>query len=129
MTHPPFRAEAPFDPAEESGLDPAPPPDQNPDHARLVAKVRWLMLISGFATVLGIAVVISVIGYRVFRSEGSAAPPDITALLPKGAKIIGTAVAGDRIAVIVDTAGTVEVRTFDLHTLRPAGRLKFAAEP
>ena len=42
------------------------------------------MLISGFATILGIAVVIGVIGYRVFRSEGSVAAPDVTALLPKG---------------------------------------------
>ena len=51
------------------------------------------MLISGFATVLGIAVVIGVIGYRVFRSEGSAAPAEVTAMLPKGARIVATAVA------------------------------------
>jgi hypothetical protein len=100
----------------------------DPDQARLYAKMRWLMMISGLATVLGIAVVIGVIGYRVFRGEGSAAP-DITALLPKGAKITATTIAGDRIAVVVDAGGAVEIRTFDLHTLRPAGRLKFASEP
>jgi len=92
--------------------------------------MRWMMALSGFATVLGIAVIIGVIGYRVFKGEGSA-PPDVTEPLPKGAKIIGTTVSGERIAVVVDTgAGAgVEVRTFDLKTLRRAGRLKFAPEP
>ena len=47
----------------------------DPEQQKIVAKVRWLMLISGFATLLGIAVVIGVIGYRVFRSEGSARRP------------------------------------------------------
>ena len=31
----------------------------SPEQQTIVAKVRWLMLISGFATVLGIAVVLS----------------------------------------------------------------------
>ncbi|HEY0569722.1 MAG TPA: hypothetical protein VGD13_16580, partial [Xanthobacteraceae bacterium] len=57
----------------------------NPEQAKIVAKVRWLMLMSGFATVLGIAVVIGVIGYRVFRSDGSVGPAEVTAMLPKGA--------------------------------------------
>ena len=87
------------------------------------------MLVSGFATVLGIAVVIGVIGYRVYRSGGSVAPAEVTALLPKGAKVIATAVADDRIAVTVEVAGTIEVRTFDLKTLKPTGRLRFATEP
>ena len=102
----------------------------DPAKARIVAKVRWLMLISGFATVLGIAVVIGVIGYRVFGSGGSApAQADVTALLPKGAKIVAVAVTGERIAVTIDIGGSVEIHTFDLHTLRGTGRLKFAAEP
>jgi hypothetical protein len=125
MTYPPSGAEAPFDPAED---DPVRSRAPDPEQARFLARVRWFMMLSGFATVLGIAVVIGIIGYRVFKHEGSAAP-DVTALLPKGAKIIGTAVAGDRIAVIVDAGGSVEVRTFDLKTLQPAGRLKFTAEP
>ena len=87
------------------------------------------MLVSGFATFLGIAVVIGVIGYRVFRSEGSAASPDLVTLLPKGARIVSTGVSGDRIAVTVDVQGALEIRTFDLHSLKPTGRLKFASEP
>jgi hypothetical protein len=50
-------------------------------------------------------------------------------MLPKGAKITGTAVTEDRIAVTIELGGTVEVRTFDLKTLRPTGRLRFATEP
>ena len=86
------------------------------------------MMLSGLATALGIAVVLGVIGYRVLRTDGST-PPDVTALLPKGARVVSTAVAADRIAVVLDVGGGIEVRTFDLKTLRPAGRLKFATEP
>jgi hypothetical protein len=106
-------------PDDEKPLDPA--------QARIVAKVRWLMLISGFATVLGIAVVIGLIGYRVFKDEGRVA--DVIATLPKGAKVIATAVAEDRIAVTVEINGALEIRTFELRSLRPTGRLRFATEP
>jgi hypothetical protein len=101
----------------------------DPEQQKIVAKVRWLMLVSGFATLLGIAVVIGVIGFRVYRSGGNVAPSEVTAMLPKGAKITGTAVTEDRIAVTIELGGTVEVRTFDLKTLRPTGRLRFATEP
>lgn len=105
---------------DEAPLDPA--------AARIVAKVRWLMLIAGATTLLAIAAVIGVIGYRVFRAEGSAAA-DVTALLPKGARVISAAVAEDRIAVTLDVGGAIEIRTFDAKTLKPTGRLRFATEP
>jgi hypothetical protein len=102
----------------------------DPAAARIVAKVRWLMVISGITTMVAVAAVIGVIGYRVFKAEGSApAVVDVTALLPKGARIIATAVAEDRIAVTVDVGGATEIRTFDVKTLKPVGRLKFATEP
>ena len=106
---------------DEKPLDPA--------AARIVAKVRWLMLISGLTTFVGVAAVLGVIGYRVFKSEGSVASTDVTALLPKGARIIATAVAEDRLAVTIEVGGATEIRTFDIKTLRPAGRLRFAIEP
>ena len=105
---------------DEAPLDPA--------AARIVAKVRWLMLIAGATTLLAIAAVIGVIGYRVFKAEGSAAA-DVTALLPKGARVISAAVAEDRIAVTLDVGGAIEIRTFDAKTLKPTGRLRFATEP
>ena len=95
----------------------------------MVAKVRRLMLISGLTTALAVAAVITVIGYRVFRSEGSAAVTDVTAQLPKGARVISTAIGDDRIAVTIESGGGTEIRTFDLKTLKPAGRLRFAPEP
>jgi hypothetical protein len=107
---------------DEQPLDPA--------AARIVAKVRWLMLIAGATTLIAVAAVIGVIGYRVFKSEGSAgAPADVTALLPKGARIVATAVAEGRIAVTLEIGGATEIRTFDIKTLRPAGRLRFVTEP
>jgi hypothetical protein len=115
---------AAFDPNSDAGEKPL-----DPEQQRIVARVRWLMLISGLATVLGIAVVIGVIGYRVFRSDGSVAQAEVTAMLPKGARIVSTAVSEDRIAVTIEIAGTLEIRTFDLRTLKPAGRLQFATEP
>jgi hypothetical protein len=50
-------------------------------------------------------------------------------MLPKGARIVATAVAGDRLVVTLDVGGATEIRTFDARTLKPAGRLKFANEP
>jgi hypothetical protein len=105
---------------DEAPLDPA--------AARIVAKVRWLMVISGATTLVAIAAVIGVIGYRVFKAEGSA-PAEVTALLPKGARVIAAAVAEDRIAVTLDVGGAIEIRTFDAKTLKPTGRLRFATEP
>jgi hypothetical protein len=101
----------------------------DPAQARLVAKMRRFMLISGFATILGVAVVIGVIGYRVFRSEGRAAPADVVAKLPKGARVVATAVAGDRIIVTLEVGGATELMSFHAETLQPAGRLRFVAEP
>ncbi len=86
------------------------------------------MLIAGATTLIAITAVIGVIGYRVFKAEGSAAA-DVTALLPKGARVISAAVAEDRIAVTLDVGGTIEIRTFDAKTLKPTGRLRFATEP
>jgi len=86
------------------------------------------MLISGATTLVAIAAVFGVIGYRVFKAEGSA-PAEVTAMLPKGARVIATAIAEDRIAVTVDIGGAIEIRIFDAKTLKPTGRLKFATEP
>jgi hypothetical protein len=112
-----------------SATEPDDEPPLPPEQQKIVARVRWLMLISGFATLLGIAVVIGVIGYRVSRSNGSVAPAEVTAILPKGARVTATAVADDRIVVTIEQGGAVEVRTFDLKTLRATGRLRFATEP
>jgi hypothetical protein len=104
---------------DEKPLDPA--------QAKIVARVRWLMLLSGMATIIGIAVVVGVIGVKLFR--GGNVTFDETALIPKGARIVQTAVAGDYVVVTFDIGGATEIRSFDAKTLRQVGRLRFAVEP
>ena len=95
----------------------------------MIAKVKKLMLIAGLTVSLGIGAVLVVIGYRVFRNEGSVASVDVTAMLPKGARIVSTAASGDRLLVTMDIGGATEIRAFDPRTMKPAGRLRFATEP
>jgi hypothetical protein len=104
-------------------------PEPTPEQAALFARVRRMMLIAGLTTAVAIAAVLIAIGYRLFRVEGSSVATDTTATLPRGARIISTGVAGDRLVVTLDIGGVTEIRTFDAHTLKPAGRLKFANEP
>lgn len=105
-------------------------PESTPEHLQLMARLRRMMMIAGVTTSVAIAVLLVAIGYRLFRSEGSGVSGlDITAILPKGARIVSTATAGDRLAVTVEVGGTTEIRTFDAKTLKPAGRLRFAVEP
>ena len=106
-------------------------PEPTPEQAALMARVRRMMLIAGLTSALAVAVVLIAVGYRLYRGEGSpaAANADIIATLPKGARIVSTAVAGERLLLTLDIAGVTEIRTFDARTLKPAGKLKFVNEP
>ena len=105
-------------------------PEPTSEQAALIARVRRMMVIAGLTSALAVVVVLIAVGYRLYRSEGSpAALTDITASLPKGARIVSTGVAGDRLVVTLDIAGVTEIRTFDAKSLKPAGRLTFVSEP
>jgi hypothetical protein len=106
-------------------------PEPTPEQAALMARVRRMMLIAGLTSALAVAVVLIAVGYRLYRGEGSpaATPTDIIATLPKGARIVSTAVAGERLVLTLDIGGVTEIRTFDAKTLKPAGKLKFVSEP
>jgi TRAP-type C4-dicarboxylate transport system permease small subunit len=106
-------------------------PEPTPEQAALMARVRRMMLIAGLTSALAVAVVLIAVGYRLYRGEGSpaAAATDIIATLPKGARIVSTAVAGERLVLTLDIAGVTEIRTFDAKTLKPAGKLRFVSEP
>jgi len=106
-------------------------PEPTPEQTALIARVRRMMLIAGLTSALAVAVVLIAVGYRLYRGEGSpaAAATDIIATLPKGARIVSTAVAGERLVLTLDIAGVTEIRTFDAKTLKPAGKLKFVSEP
>ena len=106
-------------------------PEPTPEQAALIARVRRMMLIAGLTSALAVAVVLIAVGYRLYRGEGSpgAATTDITVTLPKGAKIVSTSVAGERLVLTLNIGGATEIRTFDAKTLKPAGKLRFANEP
>jgi hypothetical protein len=106
-------------------------PEPTPEQAALMARVRRMMLIAGLTSALAVAVVLIAVGYRLYRGEGSpaAAATDIIATLPKGARIVSTAVAGERLLLTLDISGVTEIRTFDARTLKPAGKLRFVNEP
>jgi hypothetical protein len=117
------------DAMNQTNPSPAVPQDQSPEEAQRLA-VRRMMLISGLTAVVAIGAVLFAIGYKLFRGEGSvSAPAEQTAMLPKGARIVSTAVAGDRLVVTIDIQGVTEIRTYDARTLKPAGRLGFANGP
>ena len=102
----------------------------DPAQVNLMRRVKWLMALSGLATLIGIASVLGVISYRLSRTDLAAATAaDVVAQLPKGARVIQTAVAGETIVVTLEAGGTTEVRTFDARTLRPLGRLRMVNEP
>ena len=104
-------------------------PEPTADQVLLLHRARRMMLVAGVTTGLAIAAVLIAIGYRLFRSEGSGAIADVAAMLPKGALITATAVTGDRLVITLDVGGQTEIRTFDAHSMKPTGRLKFANEP
>jgi hypothetical protein len=116
------QARAPPLPGEAAApLDPA---------ARLIARVRRLMLISTALTFIAVAAVLSVVGYRVFNAQESVAPPPEQKLvLPKDARIVRAGVANERLVITLDIGGVTEVRTFDVRTLEPTGRLSFEIAP
>ena len=99
--------------------------------AGIVARVRWLMIISGLTTLIAIVAVVGVVGYRVFRAggDGPTASADAIVILPKGARVMASVVADDRIVVTLEIAGLTEIRTFDVKTLKETGRIRFATEP
>jgi deoxyribose-phosphate aldolase len=95
--------------------------------ARSVAKVRRLMMIASATTFVAVAVVLGVIGYRVYHLEGRVPQAaNVVTAFPAGAKVISTAVGDGRIVLTVEIAGAIELRTFDLNSLKPLGRLRLA---
>ncbi len=106
-------------PSDEEPLD--------PEAAAVFSKVRRIMLVSTILTGIAIASVMTVIGYRVYKSgDARPAASDVAAVLPAGARIVSTAVTQDRIVVTAEIGGKVEVLLYDLYTLGPRGRLAAA---
>src|SRR5258708_25758775 len=75
------------------------------DAEALVARARLMMIISAVTTLIAIAAVVSVIGYRILSSGGGAIGADGIITLPKGARLISTVASGGRVAVLIDIGG------------------------
>jgi hypothetical protein len=127
-----------LDPSGNRSAAPPPPADGGVDLGApaMMARARWLMVISALTTAVAIAAVLGVIGYRIFHAGRSVTAPGrpgaIAAgliTLPKGARVVSTGTAGDRIVVTIEVAGSTEIRTFDANTLQETGRLRFVTEP
>jgi hypothetical protein len=104
----------------------------NADAATMMARARTLMIISGLTTLIAIAAVVSVIGYRMLNTSGAGIAGivnDDIVTLPKGARVVSTMASGGRVAVLIEIGGATELRTFDIKTLKQTGRLQFATEP
>ena len=103
----------------------------DPEAAKIVAKVRRLMMIASATTFIAVAVVLMVISYRLFNvkdggkaDERVPAFADVTEALPPGAKVLSTAIGSDHIVVTIEVGGAVQLLTFDPDTLKPLGRLR-----
>jgi hypothetical protein len=126
-------------PMQRGSASPEPAPDA--DAAGVIARVRRLMLVSMAITVIAVGSVFGFIGYRMYKGDGttekkadklpdsSPISTDVTLSLPRGARVVQSAVANDRLVLTLEIDGKLEVRTFDVKTLQPAGRLNFSAAP
>ncbi|MGU3496580.1 hypothetical protein ACLBXM_21275 [Xanthobacteraceae bacterium A53D] len=113
----------PSDPVSQEDMD-----KLSPEQARVVQKMRRFSMVSGLIMALGVASILGVIGFRMMRGK-PATVGDITATLPKDARIVSTTVADRLLVVTLDVGGTPEIRTYDVNTLAPVGRLTFATAP
>jgi len=95
--------------------------------AGLMARARTMMVISVLTTLLAIAAVVTVIGYRIYGGVGP--PAEEASALPKGAHIVSMASSAGRLAVLFEVDGVSELRTFDIKTLKETGRLRFSSAP
>ena len=98
--------------------------------AAFIARVRRLMFVTFALTFGALSAVLGLVGYRLFAAGGSTgAAVEATVMLPHGAKVTGTAVDHGRVIVTLDVGGSTEIRTYDLATLKPAGRLSLTPAP
>jgi hypothetical protein len=104
----------------------------DPEQEKVIARIRRLMSIALATTFIAIAVVLGLVGYKVYRT-GDTAPvagmPAVEATLPAGAKVLSTAIGERRVVLTVETAAGIELRSFDLETLRPLARQRLESKP
>ncbi len=104
-------------------MNPSGSDDLSPEQARVVARVRRLMFGSLVVMAAGFLAVFGVIAYRLYAGAERVRPPiEETLNLARGARVMSTAAAGDRLVVTIENGGIVEVLIYDIETLQPKGR-------
>lgn len=81
------------------------------------------MLLSSLIMGAGILAVFGVIAYRISTGAEKAKLTESIVALPKGSRIVSTAVADGKLVVTVENDGATEVRLFDLSSLAPRGSI------
>jgi hypothetical protein len=87
-----------------------------------------MMVIAALTTLLAIAAVVVVIGYRVYGGRGTTIITDSVIMLPKGARVVATTVTATAVSVTIEVDGSNEVRIYDRKTMQQVGRLRFGTE-
>jgi multidrug efflux pump subunit AcrA (membrane-fusion protein) len=100
----------------------------DPALLRVQARLRRLMLIAGLTLGIGILAVFAAILYRIVASGNGSAPPTpvagmVSASIPGGARLAGTAIAGNRIVLTYEHAGGTTLILLDAQSLAVIGRL------
>jgi uncharacterized membrane protein (DUF485 family) len=100
----------------------------DPQQEAMVRKLRRMAVFSSVLMIGGFLAIFGVIAYRLSQAPAqplqAAAIPAITNALPKGSRVISTAVSDGRIVVTIERDGITEVRIFDLATLQLRGTLR-----
>jgi hypothetical protein len=101
----------------------------DPQQEAMVRRLRRMAVFSSVLMIGGLLAIFGVIAYRLSQapavsSPSQAAIPAITNALPKGSRVVSTAVSDGRIAVTIERDGLTEVRVFDLLTLQLRGTLR-----
>ena len=79
---------------DDAGAGHGAAPASEAEASRMMARVRWLMIISGLTTLLAVAAVIGVIGYRVYHTGGSSTvPPAAGSIRYEGSDLLALAPA------------------------------------
>jgi cytochrome c biogenesis protein CcdA len=97
----------------------------DPAQEAIVRRLRRLMVFSSLIMIAGFVVVFGVIGYRLLTAPQQDSAIEANVSLPVGARVVSTAVSDGQLVVTLDIGGAVEVRTFDLSTLKQTGRMTF----
>ena len=98
----------------------------DPQQEAMVRKLKRMAVFSSVLMIGGFLAVFGVIAYRLSSTPTPqpAAIPAITNALPKGARVVSTAVSDGRIVVTLERDGITEMRVFDLSTLQLRGTLR-----